>query len=130
MFLVSRKWKKHRLLSWFTIYEMAIFCFFKTATAQQTMQPLLWVYDWSYTQYYLTWSFITFYCYSNFFRYFCGYLGYLMVIDFFWKIFFSFSGHFQNFLFVVIFYVTIYFHKLRVWKNLFIYKILFHHLFL
>ena len=28
---------------------MAIFWFFKTATAQQTMQPLVWVYDQSYT---------------------------------------------------------------------------------
>ena len=71
-------------------------------SSQQTMWLLLWVYDQSYTHknghllsnmviYHFLWS-------LKFFWFFCGHLPYLMVIDFLWQKFFSFSGQFLHFM--------------------------------
>jgi hypothetical protein len=108
--------------------------------SQQTMRLLLWVYDQSYTHknghllsnmviHHFLWS-------LKFFRFFCGHIQYLMVIDFFVaKVFFPLVVNsyilwsLKKILFVK-FYMTTYLHKWPLWKKLFIYKILCDHLFL
>ena len=95
--------------------------------AQQTMRLFLWVYDQSYTHknghllsnmviYHFLWS-------LKFFRFFCGHIQYLMVIDFFVaKVSFPLVVNsyilwsLKKILFVK-FYMTTYFHKWPLWKN-------------
>ena len=114
--IIFIKWCR---LSTFLSYLRNIFIQF-TAT-QQTIRPLLWVYDRSYTHksghlpsnmvnYNFLWS-------LKFFRFFCSHIQYLMVINFFGAKFFiplvvnSYILWSLNFFLFVKIYMTRYLHK-------------------